>query len=145
MVRNTTISCNTAATDFDVWKHNFLTFWKTTSVLKSRVWLFELQLIKFEKNIRKVLINCNECFETPYSANPIPILVFHDWTGLETSGSTVNSRPLNCLEHCICTNTMINIRPDQDSNLVPPGYKPQSILMSHRGSPSRSKLRSTQC
>ena len=33
----------------------------------------------------------------------------------------------------ICTTTMTNIRPDGDSNLVPPGYNPQSIRMSHRG------------
>ena len=26
-----------------------------------------------------------------------------------------------------------NIRPDRDSSLVPPGYKPQSLRMSHRG------------
>ena len=50
-------------------------------------------------------------------------------------GSTVHSMPLNSLEHCICTITMTNIRPDRDSNLVPPGYKPQSIRMSHRGRP----------
>ena len=30
-------------------------------------------------------------------------------------GSTVHSRPLNSLEHCICTITMTNIRPDRDS------------------------------
>ena len=52
-----------------------------------------------------------------------------------TIGSTVHSIPLNSLEHCICTTTMTNIRPDRDSNLVPPGYKPQSIRMSHRGRP----------
>ena len=50
-----------------------------------------------------------------------------------TIGSTVHSMPLNSLERCICTTTMTNIRPDRDSNLVPPGYKPQSIRMSHRG------------
>ena len=47
--------------------------------------------------------------------------------------STVLSRSMNSLEHCICATTMINIRPDRDSSLVPPGYKPQSIQMSHRG------------
>ena len=52
-----------------------------------------------------------------------------------TIGSTVHSRTLNSLEHCICTTTMTNIRPDRDTNLVPPGYKPQSIRMSHRGRP----------
>ena len=52
-----------------------------------------------------------------------------------TIGSTVHSLPLNSLEHCICTTTMTNIRPDRDLNLVPPGYKPQSIRMSHRGRP----------
>ena len=50
-----------------------------------------------------------------------------------TIGSTVHSMPLNSMEHCICTTTMTNIRPDRDSNLVPPGYKPQSIRMSHLG------------
>ena len=53
-----------------------------------------------------------------------------------TIGSTVHSMPLNSLEHCICITTMTNIRPDRDSNLVPPGYKPQSIRMSHRGRPT---------
>ena len=37
-----------------------------------------------------------------------------------TIGSTVHSMPLNSLENCICTTTMTNIRPDRDSNLVPP-------------------------
>ena len=50
-----------------------------------------------------------------------------------TIDSTVHSIPLNSLEHCICTTTMTNIRPDRDLNLVPPGYKPWSIRMSHRG------------
>ena len=50
-----------------------------------------------------------------------------------TIGSNVHSRPLNSLEHCICTTTVINIRPDRDSNLIPPGYKPQSIRVSRRG------------
>ena len=49
--------------------------------------------------------------------------------------STLHPIPLNSLEHCICTTTMTNIRPDRDSSLVPPGYKPQSIRMSHRGRP----------
>ena len=39
-----------------------------------------------------------------------------------TIDSTVHSMSLNSLEHCIF-----------DSNLVPPGHKPQSIRMSHRG------------
>ena len=52
-----------------------------------------------------------------------------------TIGSTVHSIPLNSLEHCICTTAMTNIRPDRDSNLVHPVYKPQSIRMSHRGRP----------
>ena len=46
-----------------------------------------------------------------------------------TTGSTVHSRSLNSLEHCICTTTTTNILPDRDSNLVPPGYEPQSIRM----------------
>ena len=32
-----------------------------------------------------------------------------------TIGSTVHSMPLNSLEHCLCTTTMTNIRPDRDS------------------------------
>ena len=28
---------------------------------------------------------------------------------------------------------MTNMRPYRDSNMVPPGYKPKSIRMSHRG------------
>ena len=50
-----------------------------------------------------------------------------------TTCSTVHYRPLNSLEHCICTVTMTNIRPDRDSNPVLQGFKPQSIRMSHRG------------
>ena len=46
-----------------------------------------------------------------------------------TIGSTVHSRPLNSLDHCICKTTMTNIRRDRDLNLVPPDYKPQSIRM----------------
>ena len=38
--------------------------------------------------------------------------------------STVHSRPLNSLDHCICTTTMTNIRPDRDLNLVTPDYRP---------------------
>ena len=43
------------------------------------------------------------------------------------------------LEHCICTATMTNNRLDRDSNMVPPGYKPQSIRMRHRGRPSEKQ------
>ena len=46
-----------------------------------------------------------------------------------STGSTVHSMPLNSLEHCICTTTMSNIRPDRDSNLVPPGYKPSGPVL----------------
>ena len=48
----------------------------------------------------------------------------------------IHSRPLNSLEHCICTTAMTNIRPDRHSSLVPPGYKPRAVdtnVMSHRG------------
>ena len=48
-----------------------------------------------------------------------------------TMGNNVHSMPLNSLEHYTCTTTMTNVRPDQDSNLIPPGYKPQSIQMSY--------------
>ena len=65
-----------------------------------------------------------------------PTLISNDFFIVHsTIGSTVHSMPLNSLEHCISTTTMTNIRPDQDSNLVPPAYKPQSIRMSHRGRP----------
>ena len=53
----------------------------------------------------------------------------------DTIDSTVHSMPLTSLEHCICTTTVTNIHPDRHSNLVPPGYKPQSIQMSNRGRP----------
>ena len=91
--RNTTSCCNTAATDFGVWKHNFVAFWNTTSVLKSSVWLFESRLIKFEKTISRVLINCNWCFETPYSDNPIPILIF------QSTVDQVLNPQCGCLSH----------------------------------------------
>ena len=58
-----------------------------------------------------------------------------------TIGSTVHSRPLNSLEHCLCTTTMTNIRPDRYSKLVPPGYKPQLMRMSHRGRSRRSEIK----
>ena len=61
-----------------------------------------------------------------------------------TIGSTVHSRPLNSLEHCICTTTITNIRPERGLNLVPPDYKPQSIRMSHRGRPVQYIKRKTQ-
>ena len=48
-------------------------------------------------------------------------------------GGTVHSMPLNSLEDCTCTTTMTNIRPDWNSNLVLPGYRHQSIRISHRG------------
>ena len=55
--------------------------------------------------------------------------------------STVHSIPSNSLERCIWTTTMTNIRLDRDSNLVPSGYKPQSIWMRHRGRPPPSRHR----
>ena len=56
-------------------------------------------------------------------------------------GSTVHSRPFNSLKHCICTTTTTKILLDRDSNMVPPGYKPQSIRMSHQGRPLIFKAR----
>ena len=47
-----------------------------------------------------------------------------------TIDSTIHPRHFNSLDDCICTTTMINIRPDRESNLVPSGYKPKSIRMS---------------
>ena len=53
-----------------------------------------------------------------------------------TIDSTIHFMSLKSFEHCICTATMTNIRPNRDSNLVPPCCKPQSIWMSYRGRPS---------
>ena len=68
-----------------------------------------------------------------------PTLISHDFKGFfivhSAIGSTVHSRLLNSLDHCICTTTMTNILPYLNSSLVLPGYKPQSIRMSHRGRP----------
>ena len=36
-----------------------------------------------------------------------------------TIDSTTHARPLNSLEHCICTTSMTNIRPGRDLNPVP--------------------------
>ena len=47
--------------------------------------------------------------------------------------STTQSIPLNILEHCICTNSMANIRPGRMSNSVPLSFKPQPYRISHRG------------
>ena len=37
------------------------------------------------------------------------------------------------LEQCTCTTLMTNIRPDRDSNPVPPSFEPQPGRMSHQG------------
>ena len=42
---------------------------------------------------------------------------------------------LEKMEHSICKTTLTNIRPDWDSNLVLPGYKPQSIRIQPTGPP----------
>ena len=47
-----------------------------------------------------------------------------------TIDSTIHPRHFNSLEDCICTTTMINIRPYRESNLVPSRYRPKSIRMS---------------
>ena len=47
--------------------------------------------------------------------------------------STAHSRPLNSLDHCICTTPMTNIRTSRDSNPVPLNSKLQPDRMSHRG------------
>ena len=62
-----------------------------------------------------------------------------------TIGNTVHSMPLNSLEHGICTATMTNIRPDRDSNLVRPGYKAQSMRMSHRIRPRQQGMFTEWC
>ena len=48
---------------------------------------------------------------TLISSNFKGFLIMHS-----TIGSTVHSRPLKSLEHCICTTTMTIIWPDRDSN-----------------------------
>ena len=60
----------------------------------------------------------------------------HDNIATEGIEGIIVQSTIGSLEHCICTTTMTNIRLDRDSNLVPPGYKPQSIRMSHRGRPA---------
>ena len=68
-----------------------------------------------------------------------PTLIFKWFQGFfimnSSIGCTVHAMPLNSLEHCICTTTMTNILHDRDSNMVPPGYKPQLIRMSHKVNP----------
>ena len=46
-----------------------------------------------------------------------------------TIDSTVHSRPLNSLEHCICTTSMTNSPPGRDSL----SFEPQPDRTSHRG------------
>ena len=53
--------------------------------------------------------------------------------GAQYHGQHCTLQAFEHFENCICATTMTNIRPDRDPNLVPPGYKPQSIRMSHRG------------
>ena len=78
-----------------------------------------------------------------------PTLISNDFKGSlkytvqSTIGSTVHFIPFNSLEHCICTTTMTNIRPNRGSRLVPPGYKPQSIRMSHPTKNFKNKIIST--
>ena len=84
---------------------------------------------------------------TEGSPNPglCPTLILNDFKGSLwcTVPEAAHYMPLNSLEHCICTTTMTNIRPERHSNLVPPGYKPQAKRMSHRGRPE-SELKATQ-
>ena len=55
-------------------------------------------------------------------AGTMPYFFFERLQGFfivhSTMGSTLHSRPLNSLGHCIYTTTITNIRPDRDSNLV---------------------------
>ena len=48
--------------------------------------------------------------------------------------STAHSRAVNSLKHCICTTSMINIRPGRDSNPVPLSFdpKPDSTSGAHQ-------------
>ena len=55
---------------------------------------------------------------------------------------TAHSRPLNSLEHCICTTSMTNIRPDRDSIPVPLCFESQPDRMSHL-EPTNSELNTT--
>ena len=52
-----------------------------------------------------------------------------------TIDHTAHSRPLNSLEHCICTASRTHIRPGRDSKPVPLSFEPQLDRMSHRGRP----------
>ena len=42
-----------------------------------------------------------------------------------TIHNIVPSRPLNSLEHCLCSTSMTNIRTGRDSKPVPLSFKPQ--------------------
>ena len=56
---------------------------------------------------------------------------------------TAHSIPFNSLEHCICTTSMTNIRPDQDLNPVALSFEPQQDQMGHRAGlviPNTNKL-----
>ena len=125
-------------------------FWNTTSVLKSLVWLFEPQLIKFEKKtINRVLINCNGCFETPIQS---PSWTFNP--RLTRSG--------NLGQHCTLQQAFkqfgaVHMHNHDDTYPPLPWFEPgtsmlpvvtspsrsgqpQSLRMSHRGRPSTMYL-----
>ena len=56
---------------------------------------------------------------------------------------TAHSIPFNSLEHCICTTSMTNIRPDQDLNPVALSFEPKQDRMGHWASlviPNTNKL-----
>ena len=83
--------------------------------------------------LRRFLHNHGYNIATERSPKPglCPTLISNELKGFfivhSTIGSTVHSKPLNSLEHCVCTATRTNIRPDRDSNLVPPGYEPSRL------------------
>ena len=112
-------------------------------------------IITIQYNIQKVVIVTiiwsiewmNEYFFTPLSAQSwqyrdrkkpeagiMPYYYFEWLQGFFiVHRQHVHYMPLNSFEHCVCTTTMTNIRPDRDSNLVPTVYKPRSTPMSYRG------------
>ena len=62
----------------------------------------------------------------PYSYRMISRVLY------STINSTIHSRPLNSLEHCICTTPMTNIRPGETRTLYLLSVAPQTDPMSHQ-------------
>ena len=87
-----------------------------------------------ERDLISRLLNAPGCTARIYMIIALRRFL-HNHGNIATEGSQRQHCTLHAFEqeHCICTTTMTNIRTDRDSNLVPPGYKPQLIRLSHRG------------